>query len=161
MVKAIFFDIDGTLIPIGQHKMPQDTIDALKQLKKKGIKIFIATGRAMNELNIITDTISFDGYITLNGQVCLNEDYEVFYGNPIPLKDLNVLVELFSEKKLPVVMVEKDKYYINLANFGNTVSSTIPIAIYEAKQEGLLQGNILLAGFGVGLSWGGTILKIQ
>ena len=116
MVKAIFFDIDGTLIPIGQHKMPQDTIDALKQLKKKGIKIFIATGRAMNELNIITDTISFDGYITLNGQVCLNEDYEVFYGNPIPLKDLNVLVELFSEKKLPVVMVEKDKYYINYMN---------------------------------------------
>ena len=116
MVKAIFFDIDGTLIPIGQHKMPQDTIDALKQLKKKGIKMFIATGRAMNELNIITDTISFDGYITLNGQVCLNEDYEVFYGNPIPSKDLNVLVEMFSEKNIPMVMVEKDKYYINYMN---------------------------------------------
>ena len=116
MVKAIFFDIDGTLIPIGQHIMPQDTIDALEQLKKKGIKIFLASGRGMNELNIITDTVSFDGYITLNGQVCLNEAFEVFYGNPIPPKDLNVLAEMFSDKKIPMIMVEKDKYYINYMN---------------------------------------------
>jgi len=113
MVKAIFFDIDGTLIPIGKHEMPQDTIDALKQLKKKGIKIFLASGRGMNELGMVTDKVSFDGYVTLNGQVCLDEQFEVFYGNPIPSEDLNVLVDLFSEKKTPVVMVEKDRYYIN------------------------------------------------
>lgn len=41
---------------------------------------------------------------------------------------------------------------------GNTVSSTIPIALVEAKKEGRLNGNVLLAGFGVGLSWGGTII---
>lgn len=70
----------------------------------------------------------------------------------------NLYILEFLRKKMKI---EKDKYYINLANFGNTVSSTIPIALYEANKEGLLQGNILLAGFGVGLSWGGTILKIQ
>ena len=70
----------------------------------------------------------------------------------------NLYILEFLRKKMKI---EKEKYYINLANFGNTVSSTIPIALYEAKQGGLLQGNILLAGFGVGLSWGGVILKIN
>jgi len=45
-----------------------------------------------------------------------------------------------------------------LENFGNTVSSTIPIALKEVQKEKLLKGNILLAGFGVGYSWGGVIL---
>ena len=70
----------------------------------------------------------------------------------------NLYILEFLRKKMKI---DKDKYFINLANFGNTVSSTIPIALYEAKQMGLLQGNIVLAGFGVGLSWGGVILKIN
>jgi 3-oxoacyl-[acyl-carrier-protein] synthase-3 len=58
--------------------------------------------------------------------------------------------------------IEKDKFYVHIENCGNTVSSTIPIALFHAKMENKLsQGNhILLAGFGVGYSWGGTILKI-
>ena len=43
MIKAIFFDIDGTLIPIGGKRMPNDTINALKALREKGIKIFLAS----------------------------------------------------------------------------------------------------------------------
>jgi 3-oxoacyl-[acyl-carrier-protein] synthase-3 len=59
------------------------------------------------------------------------------------------------------IQIEKDKFYYYLENVGNTVSSTIPVALYEAKKENKLQGNILLAGFGVGYSWGGVILKIE
>jgi len=55
--------------------------------------------------------------------------------------------------------IDKDKFYIFMENVGNTVSSTIPIALCEAKKEDKLKGNILLAGFGVGLSWGGCIIK--
>lgn len=62
----------------------------------------------------------------------------------------------FLRKKLKI---EEDKFFIFLENVGNTVSSTIPIALYEAQKENKLSGNILLAGFGVGYSWGGTILK--
>lgn len=58
-----------------------------------------------------------------------------------------------------IVNIDKNKFYIFIENVGNTVSSTIPIALYEAKKEGKLKGNILLAGFGVGYSWGGVILK--
>ena len=57
-----------------------------------------------------------------------------------------------------MMTIDKDKFYVFMDKVGNTVSSTIPIAIYEAQKEGKLHGNVLLAGFGVGLSWGATIL---
>lgn len=55
--------------------------------------------------------------------------------------------------------IEEEKFYINMEDIGNTVSSTVPIALADAKSEGKLKGNVLIAGFGVGLSWGATILK--
>lgn len=61
-------------------------------------------------------------------------------------------------KKLKIT---PEQFYIYMENVGNTVSSTIPIALYEAAKEKKLLGNILLAGFGVGYSWGGTILKCE
>lgn len=60
-----------------------------------------------------------------------------------------------------LMCIDKDKFYVFMDKVGNTVSSTIPIALVEAKKEGRLKGNVLLAGFGVGLSWGGTILKVE
>lgn len=54
--------------------------------------------------------------------------------------------------------IKESKFFINIENIGNTVSSTIPIALCDAKTAGLLHGNILLAGFGVGLSWAGCTL---
>lgn len=56
--------------------------------------------------------------------------------------------------------IEEDKFFYYMSEVGNTVSSTIPIALAEAKKENKLRGNVLLAGFGVGYSWGGVILEI-
>lgn len=58
-----------------------------------------------------------------------------------------------------LIDIEQERFYFFLEKVGNTVSSTIPIALYEAKSEGRLTGNILLAGFGVGYSWGGVSLN--
>ena len=60
-----------------------------------------------------------------------------------------------------IMGIDKEKFYIFMENVGNTVSSTIPIALCEAQKEGRLHGNIVLAGFGVGLSYGATILKCK
>lgn len=60
-----------------------------------------------------------------------------------------------------LIDIDRDKFFIYLDKVGNTVSSTIPIALYEAKKENLLSGNVVLAGFGVGYSWGGVNLKIN
>ena len=57
--------------------------------------------------------------------------------------------------------IDSDRFFVNLAKVGNTVSSTIPIALCDARNQGILKGNVLLAGFGVGLSWGGTVLKVS
>jgi len=69
----------------------------------------------------------------------------------------NMYILEFLRKK---IRIDKDKFYCNLREVGNTVSSTIPIALREAQQACLLKGNIAIAGFGVGLSWGATILKM-
>jgi len=60
-----------------------------------------------------------------------------------------------------LINIDSEKFYFFLENVGNTVSSTIPIALYEAKKEGKLNGNILIAGFGVGYSWAGVILNVN
>ena len=70
----------------------------------------------------------------------------------------NMYILEFLRKK---IRIEKDKFYCNLREVGNTVSSTIPIALRDAQEAGLLKGNVAIAGFGVGLSWGATILKIK
>ena len=59
-----------------------------------------------------------------------------------------------------LIDIEPERFYFCLEKVGNTVSSTIPIALYEAQKEGKLNGNVLLAGFGVGYSWGATVLKM-
>jgi 3-oxoacyl-[acyl-carrier-protein] synthase-3 len=59
------------------------------------------------------------------------------------------------------INIDENKFYIYLENCGNTVSSTIPIALLESIKEGKCIGNVLLAGFGVGYSWGSCILKIK
>ncbi|WP_283956757.1 3-oxoacyl-ACP synthase III family protein, partial [Paenibacillus polymyxa] len=56
--------------------------------------------------------------------------------------------------------IPEDKFFINMIDTGNTVSSTIPIALCLAEKEGRIKrgDTILLVGFGVGLSWGSTII---
>jgi 3-oxoacyl-[acyl-carrier-protein] synthase-3 len=59
------------------------------------------------------------------------------------------------------IKVPKEKFFINIEENGNSVSSSIPVALKEAEQKGILKRGmkIMLAGFGIGYSWGGTILE--
>ncbi len=59
--------------------------------------------------------------------------------------------------------VEPEKFYIDLADGGNTVSCTIPIALKkysELKEENTTE-NVMIVGFGVGLSWSGGLIKLD
>lgn len=57
--------------------------------------------------------------------------------------------------------IPRDKYYVDLEDVGNTVSSTIPIALARAREKGILRPGmkVMIMGFGVGLSWGATIIQ--
>ena len=56
--------------------------------------------------------------------------------------------------------IPEEKYYCNIENFGNTVSSTIPIALCEAMKEGkIMEGTkVLSVAQGLGYTWGGMVL---
>ena len=81
MIKALFFDIDGTLVSFNTHAIPPTTIEAIAAAKAKGIRIFIATGRPaviINNLSALQDRGLIDGYITMNGGYCFVGE-EVIY----------------------------------------------------------------------------------
>src|SRR5262249_50749835 len=58
------------------------------------------------------------------------------------------------------VGIPREKFFVSMAHCGNTVSASIPIALSDAVTQNRVQPGtrILLAGFGVGYSWGATIL---
>ena len=53
-----------------------------------------------------------------------------------------------------------EKVFLNIQDYGNSVSSSIPLALYDAQKKGVLEKGmkVLLAGFGIGNSWGATII---
>ncbi len=114
MIKAAFFDVDGTLYSHKTNRFPASTVKALNALRTKGIKLFIATGRSYREAqNIPSEGLKFDGYVTLNGQICTDTKGNMLYGNPITGPDKEYLISLFNAKERSLLIVEKDRYYAN------------------------------------------------
>ena len=46
-IKAVFFDIDGTLVSFETHAVPESARRAIERLRERGIKVFISTGRLL------------------------------------------------------------------------------------------------------------------
>ncbi len=59
------------------------------------------------------------------------------------------------------IEIPPERFYVSMSHCGNTVSSTIPIALKEAHKAGRLKpgDRVMLVGFGVGYSWGATMLR--
>lgn len=65
-IKAVFFDLDGTLYTHNVHKIIESSVDALKKLKENGYKVAIATSRCKSETEYISrwfNEFPFDGYV--------------------------------------------------------------------------------------------------
>lgn len=114
MIKAAFFDIDGTLFSHTIHAIPESTKRTVKLLREKGIKVFIATGRSLKETKRVPlGDMKFDGYVTLNGQICLDAEEKILFEAPIKGEDGAYLLDAFVNKKFPLAIVEKERIYIN------------------------------------------------
>ncbi|MDL2324495.1 Cof-type HAD-IIB family hydrolase [Ruminococcaceae bacterium OttesenSCG-928-A16] len=130
MVEAIFFDIDGTLLSFETHEMTPAVAQALRSLHQKGIKLFIATGRHAAQVEFMDEIVNFDGYITLNGQICYDENGTI-YQQHINEKDVAELTDRMEKMDIPCYYVQKDDTFVNklddrLKSLEDTVDITIP-----------------------------------
>ncbi len=148
MIKAIFFDIDGTLVSFQTHTVPEPTREALIHLRRQGIKLFIATGRPLAQINNLGDLV-FDGYITLNGAYCLRGDGTVISRRPIPRSNVEALIRYQDQHPFPCICVSEHDISINFVDDAvSKLSQLVAVApppiksLEEASRQAILQMSI-------------------
>lgn len=141
MIKAAFFDVDGTLLSHKSKSVPRSTREALDKLKAAGIPCIVATGRQIQEMEKLpVSDLEFDAYITLNGQLILDADRQVLHGTPIRGNVKDYLLKLFDAHAIPFLMVEKDRVFLNFVDervelVQKAISSPIPpLGKYEGGE---------------------------
>lgn len=137
---------DHLLIPAGGARNPQTkkTLENREQyLKMEGSEVFKFAVRKIDETckNLLEKTN------------LKSSDIDLFIPHQANTRIINSAV-----KKLKI---PKEKTFINLDKYGNMSAASIPVALDEALRQGRIKDgdNILLVGFGGGLTWGSTILK--
>lgn len=115
MIKAIFFNVDGTLLPFSQKEIPDSALEALKALQSQGIKVFLATERHPAMLISLRKAFPFDGYVTLNGQYVFVQD-DLLRAKPLAEGDVSELLAVLDEKKFSCVFMEIGRSYANEVN---------------------------------------------
>ena len=109
MIRAAFFDIDGTLLSFKTHKMPESTKRALATLREKGILTIVSSGRPTYQLPPCIKT-GFDAYITLSGQLCYDAD-GVFRSNPISKTGVASVVEQVKSGCYEALVLQGDRAF--------------------------------------------------
>ena len=128
MIRAVFFDVDQTLLSHHLRRIPANALKALERLKEKGILVFISTGRHMHELDVLDiDPFAYDGYNILNGQMCLDRNRKAFFETPITGDDREALLSLYHAGEVPVILIGRERMYINFVNDDvRAVLSSVP-----------------------------------
>lgn len=118
MIKAAFFDIDGTLVSLKSKVYPPSTAVALKRLREKGVLLFVATGRSRFEIKSehLLDGLEFDGYLTNNGQDAYDAEGNLLYGKPIVPKEAAAILEWAEKNGHACWMVSSEKSCLNCCN---------------------------------------------
>ena len=116
-IKAVFFDIDGTLYSHRTNRVPPSALDAIRQLRKQGILVFLATGRHRPQLESLPQLreLEYDGAVTLNGSYCYDRHGLIFH-NPICREDIAALLSWLEKHPTPCGFLEEDRAYVNFYN---------------------------------------------
>ncbi len=139
----LIIEAGGQRCPAAVPAGDDDDQPASRYLRMNGPEIFTFT------LNVVPETV--ERLLEQGGLALGDIDLFVFHqANEYMLKHLR--------KRLGV---PEEKFVISMHDCGNTVSSTVPIALEDAAASGrLVRGmRVMLLGFGVGYSWGGTIVR--
>ena len=134
-IKAVFFDIDGTLVSFTTHAVPESARRAIAKLRERGVKVFIATGRLLRHTEVVND-IEVDGYITVNGSYCLTSSGEVIFEQAFP-KD--VVERIFALEKeygfRAAVMTHENIFVDSLSGRPSEVADMVDITPVEADLD--------------------------
>lgn len=122
MIKAAFFDIDGTLLSFRTHQVSPGTVRAFEALHRQGIRTFISSGRP--RVLIPPMPVSFDGYITMNGGYCFVGD-QVLLKNPIPQAETDRWLAYAQAQGLCTMIFTEHEMYVN------TLSDPVGMAIRD------------------------------
>jgi 3-oxoacyl-[acyl-carrier-protein] synthase-3 len=142
------------IVPTGGLRRPRTQCSAKESEDENG-NVRSADNLFMNGPEIFNFTLSavpecIDRLLAKSGKTLEDVDLFVFHQ-----ANQYMLDHLRKRLKIPA-----EKFYVFMKDCGNTVSSTIPIALKSARDEGCLpEGSlVMLVGFGVGFSWGATLL---
>ncbi len=114
MIKALFFDIDGTLVGFDSHRMSANLKDCLQELRASGVKLFISSGRHVLVMDNL-DGFPFDGYIAMNGAMTIL-DGEVIDKHPLPRETAIRVARSARELDVPCLVFADGLYGINFEN---------------------------------------------
>lgn len=109
--RAIFLDIDGTLVDHGYPVSPRVT-EAIRSARARGHKAFICTGRSLKDVQPEVLRIGFDGAITNGGAGAVVGDETVF-SLPMPREDAQRVIEYFTDLDLGVMVQTDHQTYTN------------------------------------------------
>ena len=110
-IRAIFLDIDGTLVSFNTHKVPQSTLAAVHRLHQQGVKIIIATGRPLPFVDNLGE-LEYDGIMTVNGASCRTKAGEVIQHNPVDKEDIISLLHYQERYPFPVIFASDTETFI-------------------------------------------------
>ena len=108
--KIIFFDVDGTLVPLKGAARPR-TLEALRRLHQNGIRLCIATGRAPMEVPKF-EGVSFDAFLTYNGSYCFTPEQDIFK-NTIPTEEVATLIRNAAALGRPIALANTTRLAAN------------------------------------------------
>ena len=120
MIKAAFFDIDGTLLSFKTHLVSPGTIQAFEELHRQGIHTFISSGRP--KVLIPPMPVGFDGYVTMNGGYCFVGN-QVLLRNPIPQQETDRWLQYAEQENLCTMIFTEHEMYVN--THSNPVANAI------------------------------------
>ena len=135
MIKAAFFDIDGTLLSFKTHRIPASAQQVLDSFHEQGIACVIATGRPTYQMPDWLFDLGWDAYITLSGQHCFDAE-GVYRSCPIDPDDVAVIVDQVAEGCYDSLCMQGENSFVNrLSERVVTAGSNAGIVYHEEPFE--------------------------
>jgi 3-oxoacyl-[acyl-carrier-protein] synthase-3 len=147
--------VDKLIIPAGAWALPSSPETRKETVNRWGnvrtLENLYMDGPGVLDFTLEISPDCLDETLKKNGTIMSDIKHVVFHQAS----------RMLLEKIRDALEIPEEKFIINIEEYGNTVSSTIPIALRDAALSGRIKKGdlVLIMGFGVGLSWGGTVIQ--